>query len=225
MTAAHGVARSEQEPDVERISQTERSAGGRAFKRLLQAVAAIVVLPRLAIYALATPFLGKNRAFANASEGVGRVPGMRGLYLRQAFYRATLASCGRDVYFGWLCAFSTPRAEVGEAAYIGRRCGLGLVTLEPSVLLADAVQVLSGARQHGTEPGRDFAEQAQEYRRVTIGRGAWLGAGAVVMADVGSGAIVGAGAVVTTPIEAGNVAAGVPARVVRAAGSESPPNA
>lgn len=207
--------REELSAESRRVAPPERSRTAVALKRVAQAFAWLAVLPRLALYAGASVFLGRERAFANASEGVGRVPGLRGLYLRQAFYRATLAECGRDVYFGWLCAFSTPRAEVGEGAYIGRRCGLGWVTVGAGALLADGVQLLSGARQHGTERGQPEGERVQEYRRVTIGAEAWLGAGAVVMADVGEGAVVAAGAVVTRPIAARAVAAGVPAKVMR----------
>ncbi len=206
---------SEQTTEVLQVVHPHRSAGAIAFKRGLQALAFVWVLPRLAIYRVASLFVGKPRAFANASEGVGGIPGLRGLYTRQAFYRATLESCGRDVYFGWLCAFSTPKARVGEGAYIGRRCGLGYVTLGEGVMLADGVQVLSGAHQHGTDGADSFREQSQQYRHVSIGAGAWLGAGAVIMAEVGAAAVIGAGAVVTTAIEARCVAAGVPARVVR----------
>lgn len=218
MTAANGEELAGRAGDVTRVVPSERSTGALAVKRVLQTVAFVAVLPRLAIYGAAALFLGKPRAFANASEGVGRIPGMRGLYQRQAFYRATLEECGRDVYFGWLTAFSTPEVRVGEGAYIGRRCGLGLVTLGPSVMLADGVQVLSGAYQHGTGGETLFREQAQKFQRVTVGEGSWLGAGAVVMADVGAGAVIAAGAVVNRPIEARCVAAGVPAKVVRRVG-------
>jgi virginiamycin A acetyltransferase len=50
---------------------------------------------------------------------------------------------------------------------------------------------------------------------VRIGSGTWVGAGAVIMADVGRGSIVGAGAVVTKPVPDRVLAAGVPARVIR----------
>jgi virginiamycin A acetyltransferase len=51
---------------------------------------------------------------------------------------------------------------------------------------------------------------------IRIGAGTWIGSAAVVMADVGHDAVVGAGAVVTRPVPDAVVAAGVPARVLRA---------
>ena len=49
---------------------------------------------------------------------------------------------------------------------------------------------------------------------IRIGAGTWIGAGAVIMADVGRDSIVGAGAVVTKPVPDRVMAAGVPARVL-----------
>jgi len=51
---------------------------------------------------------------------------------------------------------------------------------------------------------------------VTIGAGAWLGAGAKILdgVTVGDGAIVGAGAVVREAVPDGAIAVGIPARIV-----------
>ena len=88
-------------------------------------------------------------------------------------------------------------ACVGERAYIGRLCSIGFADIEDEVMVADGVQILSGGREHGRATGeRTMQEQSQTLRRVRIGRGAWIGAGAIIMADVGEGAIIGAGAVV-----------------------------
>jgi acetyltransferase-like isoleucine patch superfamily enzyme len=52
-------------------------------------------------------------------------------------------------------------------------------------------------------------------QRTCIGSGTWIGANAVVMADVGEGAVVGAGSVVTRPVPPYAIAAGNPAQVIR----------
>jgi galactoside O-acetyltransferase len=51
---------------------------------------------------------------------------------------------------------------------------------------------------------------------VTIGDGAWIGAGAKLLdgVTIGNGAVIGAGAVVREDVQPGDVAVGVPARVV-----------
>jgi len=54
---------------------------------------------------------------------------------------------------------------------------------------------------------------------VAIGADCWIGAAAVIMADIGEGTTIGAGSVVTKPIPAGVVAVGSPARVIRGAAS------
>jgi acetyltransferase-like isoleucine patch superfamily enzyme len=194
---------------------SERSERFLLAKRCLQAAFALVVLPRLACYAIARTVLGR-RAFGASSESIARIPGQRGVYARQAFYRRALAHCGQDVYFGWMSVFSMHEARVGQRVYIGRFCSLGFADLGDEVMLADGVQVLSGGREH-TRDDLEAAMQSQRqlYQRVRIGRGSWIGAGAIVMADVGEHCIIGAGAVVNKPIPDHSLAVGVPARVVK----------
>jgi len=50
---------------------------------------------------------------------------------------------------------------------------------------------------------------------VTIGSDSWIGAGAIVMANVGSRTTIGAASVVTKPVPDDCVAVGSPARVIR----------
>jgi acetyltransferase-like isoleucine patch superfamily enzyme len=110
-----------------------------------------------------------------------------------------------------------PEAKVGNRVYIGRYCSIGFADIADDVMLADGVQILSGGHEHSTESaeGKTMRQQTQTYQRLSIGPGAWIGAGAVIMADVGEDSIVGAGAVVNRSIPAHCVAAGVPARVVK----------
>ena len=103
---------SAREPDVVRVEHPVRGAGARAAKRWALALAGLWVLPRRLAFAATRPWFGDDRAFLAASESIARIPGMRGVYCRQAFYARTLARCGRDVYFGWQSVFSMRAAHL-----------------------------------------------------------------------------------------------------------------
>ena len=181
---------------------------------MLQFAVWIYVLPRLIAFRIATHFLGR-RSLSGASEAIARIPGLRGTYMRQAFYGSVLESCGMDVAIGWGTVFSMTEASLGDKVYIGRCCSVGFGRIGSEAMLGDNVYVLSGGREHDREGDRVMHSQGQTYTRVSIGCGAWIGAGAIIMADVGEQAIVGAGAVVNRPIPDGAIAVGVPAKVVR----------
>jgi len=182
-------------------------------KRIGQVVGFWRAWSHLLCYRAAVLLFGRERAFRAASERISLIPGHVGVYARAAFYRRTLRHVGRDVYFGFMSVLSKPDAVIGDRVYIGRFCNLGLATLGDDVMLADAVQVPSGRHQHGrsTDTG-PLRNNEQTYRRVTVGSGAWLGAAAVVMADVGEHAVVGAGAVVVDEVDPRERVGGVPAR-------------
>lgn len=194
---------------------------------MLRMAAAVRVQPALLRYALTAVLIGRPRAFSAASERLARVPGLWGLYVRAAFYRRTLARVGRDVHFGFMSLLSKPQARIGDGVYIGRFCALGLVDLDNDVMLADGVQVLSGRHTHGSGPqaGQPMRDNPQHYEPVHIGRGAWLCAGSVVMADVGADALVAAGAVVVRPVAEGRRVAGIPARPMAMRPSDTPVHA
>lgn len=211
----HTLAPAAESIQVVEVSTGRAGAARTALKRLIQAACTVWVAPRLAAYLLARAAVG-SRAFGAASESIARIPGMRGVFCRQAFYRSTLVSCGQDVSFGWMSVFSMTEACVADRVYIGRFCSLGYADLGEEVMLADGVQVLSGGQEHTRDdPSRSMQSQRQSYQRVRIGRGSWIGAGAVIMADVGEHCIIGAGAVVNKPVPDYSLAVGVPARVVK----------
>ena len=88
---------------------------------------------------------------------------------------------------------------------------LGKVTIGDRTLLASSVQVLSGQHQH--ERGSSGAAfDGGQFVQVTLGSGSWIGAGAIVMADVGSRTTFGTASVVTRPIPDDSIAVGSPAR-------------
>lgn len=188
----------------------------RIAKRIGHVLGHLVACPYLLRYRLCRLFMDHQRAFIAASENIAMATGYVGVYARQVFYRYTLEQVGKDVFFGSVSFFSKTATKVGNRVYIGRFCCIGLATIEDDVMLADGVQVLSGQHQHGRDvvPGLVLKDNQTRFDMVTIGRGAWLGAGAIVMADIGTGAIVGAGAVVTKPVPAGAKVGGVPARAL-----------
>lgn len=211
------------ERDVIIVAAPSRSRPLVVLKRCVQCLFHLAVLPRLGLYHLLRSAWGR-RSFLTASESIARIPGVRGVYCRQAFYHATLDHCGQDIYFGWLSTFSMPEARVGDQAYIGRRCGIGFADIGAGAMLADGVQILSGGHEHGRAASGDEShrEKPQQYQRLSIGKGAWIGTNAVIMADVGDHAIVGAGAVVNRPIPPRAVAVGVPAKVVKYLDRDAP---
>ena len=114
----------------------------------------------------------------------------------------------------------TPQLSIGDRTSLGMLCHIacvGNVEIGPDVLTAPRVFI--GDTYHGYEDvHRPIIDQpTAEPRKVTIGRGAFLGAGAVILRGVtiGDGAYVGAGAVVTRDVPPRSVAIGNPARVVR----------
>jgi acetyltransferase-like isoleucine patch superfamily enzyme len=113
-----------------------------------------------------------------------------------------------------------PRLRIGDRARLGRdlvvAC-IGSVEIGDDVLTADRVFV--GDTYHGyRDPERPIGEQPlSDPEPVTIGRGAFLGIGSIVLpgVSVGENAYVGAGAVVTADVPDRSLVVGNPARVVR----------
>lgn len=185
-------------------------------KVVARAAATVAIAPILVSFIIRARLLGADRALEASTQALALLPGLSGQYLRRAFLARVLAECHPSATIEFGTIFSRCGARIGEHAYIGPRCHIGLASIERNALLAAGVHVLSGAHTHGMSsldlPVRD---QAGVRRMVCIGAGSWIGSAAVVMADVGSGAVIGAGAVVVKQIPDNVVAAGVPARVLR----------
>jgi virginiamycin A acetyltransferase len=186
------------------------------IKAVARFIALIVAIPVLVCYRLNALFVGPDRALESSSQLLSLLPGITGQYLRRAFLQCVLTRCHSSALVEFGTLFSQSGTMLDENVYVGPRCQLGLVHLERDVLLAANVQVPSGGKTHYfADTTRPIREQGGERRMVTIGAGAWIGTGAIVLADVGSGTVVAAGAVVTKPLPDGVIAAGVPAKVIR----------
>lgn len=199
------------------------SALKQAAKATARFAALLGVTPVLASYWINAAFLGRNRALESRSQLLSLWPGLTGQYLRRAFLQRVLARCHSSVLVEFGTTFSQCGAMLDENVYVGPRCGLGLVHLQKNVLLAAGVQIPSGGATHYfDDPDRPIREQGGERKLVTIGEGAWIGTGAIVLADVGKGTIVAAGAVVTKPLPDNVIAGGVPAKVIRSRFEDAP---
>jgi acetyltransferase-like isoleucine patch superfamily enzyme len=196
------------------------------LKTLAYAAAKVLVLPCLLMFWLESWLSEKDVALRNATELLAFLPGIVGRYLRRAFLSMTLERCAPSVEIGFCTTFSKCGASIGANVYIGANCSIGLATIEPNVMIASGVYVTSGAHQHGIEDlSKPIREQEGEDRRVVLGMGSWVGANAVIMADVGKGAVVAAGAVVAQSVPDFAIVGGVPARVLRSRlPSSSPPS-
>jgi acetyltransferase-like isoleucine patch superfamily enzyme len=127
---------------------------------------------------------------------------------------------GDGVFLGRNTILSCKNGDITLEAgvNIGFNCEVfsaSLVTIGADTLLAAYCYVIGGDHDF-SDPAQTVLEQARTSAGVTIGRGAWIGAGAKILDGVriGDRAIVGAGAVVREPVAALAIAAGVPARTV-----------
>jgi virginiamycin A acetyltransferase len=203
------------EPTIH-VPPTRVSLAREIAKATARFAALVAVLPVLACFRLSAVLVGRNRAIESASQLLSLLPGITGQYLRRAFLQQVLARYHPSALVEFGTLFSQAGAVLEENVYVGPRCQLGLVHLERDVLLAANVQIPSGGKTHYfDDPTRPIREQGGERTRVTIGAGAWIGTGAIVLADVGRGTVVAAGAVVTKPLPDNVIAGGVPARVIR----------
>lgn len=127
---------------------------------------------------------------------------------------------GDGVFIGRNTILSCKEGDIRieSGANIGFNCELfsaSRVHIGRNVLIAAYCYVIGGDHDF-SDPGTTVLEQERRSAGVSIGDGAWLGAGAKILdgVTIGAGAIVGAGAVVRDSVPALAIVAGVPARIV-----------
>jgi len=111
--------------------------------------------------------------------------------------------------------------KVGADVHVGHGCILDLsagVTLEEGSVLSPGVVVMTHA-DPGSSHGSPLADRiGVKEGPVVVGRHAWIGANATILAGVkvGEEGVVGAGAVVVRDVPPGEIWVGVPARPIGA---------
>lgn len=107
---------------------------------------------------------------------------------------------------------------IGSSVFVNTRCEInGETTIEDDVTIGPGVKFLSKTHEIGSEA---FRAGNLQYRPIRVGRGAWIGGGAIILGNVtiGRGAVVGAGSVVNQDVPENSVAVGNPAKVIKTLG-------
>jgi len=184
------------------------------LKLLIKTYARIMALP----YAWASGLVG----FWHVSVWLGHKPLLSGMLIREYFYRRTLEEVGENVRFSFGCNFTYRNVRIGSHVKIGYENCVGLVDIGDNTILGAQCCLLSGGHMHGiARTDIPIRLQPGTLKRVNIGKDCWIGANAVIMADVGDGSVVGAGSVVTRPVPAWSIAAGNPAKVIGTRGIQN----
>jgi maltose O-acetyltransferase len=139
---------------------------------------------------------------------------------RDALLRRTLRHVGEGVVVRppFFCEYGA--ISIGDGTFVNVDAvmlDVAPITIGAACQIATKVQLLTATHPIDPEPRRIGWEYAQP---ITLADNVWLGGGVIVCPGVtiGQDTVVGAGAVVTKDLPAGVVAAGVPARVLRAIG-------
>jgi acetyltransferase-like isoleucine patch superfamily enzyme len=108
--------------------------------------------------------------------------------------------------------------DIAEGANVGFNCEIfsaSHVRVGRSVLIAAYCYLIGGDHKFG-DPSQPVLEQARTSSGISVGDGAWLGAGAKVLdgVHIGANAVIGAGAVVVESVPDRATAVGIPARVM-----------
>jgi maltose O-acetyltransferase len=142
---------------------------------------------------------------------------------RQELFRKLFCSIGGTfkIVPPFYCDYGI-QISIGENFYANTNCVIldpAPVRIGDNVMFAPFVQLYTAA--HPIDPG--VRATGVEYAKtITIGDDVWIGGGAIINPGVavGKGSVIGAGAVVTKDIPPGVIAAGNPAKVLRAIGKD-----
>ena len=141
-------------------------------------------------------------------------------FVRASFWKIFIRKMGKKVYIMHSCMISSPAGiEIGDNVCINHHTtitGRGSLKIGNFVMIGQNCSILTGS--HGfADSTKPMMFQGQICGPIEIGDDVWLGANVVVLPNVkiGRGAIVGANAVVTEDIPEFAIVGGVPAKLIR----------
>lgn len=147
------------------------------------------------------------------------VPGTIGAGLRMAIYPLFLKSCGRGFTVKEFVVIKFPErvnigkhVSLGEFSFLG---GDGGITIGDHTRIGPSVVIVSFDRRF-RDHTKTIKEQGKILREVTIGEDVMIASNATLLAGirVGKGAVIGAGAVVHKDVPERAIVAGNPARII-----------
>ncbi len=186
----------------------------RFLKRLVFGISLVVVSPMILAAWIEERVTSGEAVFVFLSQLLALIPGLVGTYLRGAYYYGTLEDCSWQVHIGFGSVFTFRGASVGPHVSMGAYCVIGHARIGDHVMMASRISIPSGRKQHIDESGNLSSEP--RFESVAVGKGSWIGEGAIIMANVGEHCIVSAGAVIVNEMPGASLLAGNPATVVRA---------
>lgn len=192
------------------------------FKKMAQLVVLVLVLPLYVLLLVSELIAKTDQPFQGCSQLLSLFPGVPGNYLRQQFYRLTLAGCYDDCCIEFGTRLNQRGIEFGRRVYIGTNCCIGLCCIGDDVMLGSNVDIISGKSQHHFDRlDIPMREQGGELEKIVIGEDCWLGNSSVIMANVGRKSIVAAGSVVVKDLPPYSIAGGNPAKILKSRFPES----
>ena len=181
----------------------------RITKRTVQGLFLVLVFPS----AILCAFGQLKVLYIFFAQFFALFPGIVGTFVRSAFYKYTLRECSIDTTISFGTFFSSRDARVGTNVSIGSFCVIGRARIGMRTQISSHVEIPSGRYQHlRDEQGRFLDSGSGE---VVIGSDCWIGASAVIMANVGDQSTIGAGSVLVKDIPDHVIAVGVPAKPIK----------
>lgn len=145
--------------------------------------------------------------------------------LRAFFYGIFLKKKGKRVYICKGVTIMSPQnVELGNDVYLGKNvtiAGQKGVTIGKDSIINHNVNIISVNHVY-EDPNKTIKEQGYYGSPINIGEDVWIATGAVILQGIkiGKGAVIGANAVVTKDVAPYTLVGGIPAKFIRRRNSE-----